>query len=295
MATETRQVVVGDTISLEIDIVDALGNKTDADTIPSVSIYNDASTIIRPPSTLGVVRSQLGRYTLDFVVPSNAVTGVWTDKWEAVVDGFAVNTSLSFVVLSAEQAEELGDIELGDDPILNLTQADLFGLNILLRQLRIRLADFNLKAEHIDEYGNITFEDCPIFMDEELMYMLINSLSYFNAIPHFTNFTFADPVIYDRYSYFIIQGAYITALSGKMLLEAGREFNLTDSGVSLTPPSLSTAMNNAISQFVTLHDTNIKYIKNSIKPAPRGFGGYYVMASNPQFRKLRHLRERKII
>jgi len=120
-------------------------------------------------------------------------------------------------------------------------------------------------------------------------------LSEFNQTPHFTDFTFAEPAIYERYGYVIVEGATILAWAAQMVIEAGRELSITDNGITLQPPPLSNTLNNELSQFLTRHTEMLKHIKNNIKPRPLGFGGFRVLAVSPNYMRLRHLRQRIII
>jgi hypothetical protein len=152
-----------------------------------------------------------------------------------------------------------------------------------------------LQVESVDAYGNTIFTNCSIFTDDELAWFLRCSLEEFNAMPHFTQFSFADQVIYERYGYVIVEGAWIIALAAQMLIESGREMSINDNGVAYTPPTLSATINNELSHFIGPHRENLKFIKACIKPRPIGFGGYRVLASNPSLQKLRHLRDRRIV
>jgi hypothetical protein len=57
-------------------------------------------------------------------------------------------------------------------------------------------------------------------------------------------------VIYSRYGHIIVEGAFILATAAQMLIEAGREFTITDNGISMNPPPLSATLNNELSLFV---------------------------------------------
>jgi len=87
--------------------------------------------------------------------------------------------------------------------------------------------------------GGYTEVPCVIFTTDELTCFLINSLSEFNQWPHFTNFTFADVQIQDLFADIIIQGAVLLALAAQTLIEKGREFSITDNGVTYQPPQVS--------------------------------------------------------
>jgi len=184
--------------------------------------------------------------------------------------------------------------EIGDDPTITYTDEEITGINILLAQLKARLKN-NLEVESTDEFGNITFVQCSVFTNEELTWFLRCSLSEFNQTPHFTDFTFNLEVIWDRFAYVIIEGAFILATAAQMLIEAGREFTISDNGITMNPPPLSTVLNNELSNFVTRHTEMLNKIKWSIKPQPTGFGGFRVLAVSPNFLRLRHLRQRRIV
>lgn len=295
MVTTSRQVILGQTVVLEIDIYDARGTKLDADAVPAVEIINSDGTIVRPLSSTNVVRVQEGRYRLNYTVPATAPTGVWVDHWKAQVNGFLTETRLTFIVLTAAASIDAAGSQIGDDPVVNWSEAEICGINLLMHQLRCRLHDFNLKHERLDEYGNLELVDCPIFTDDELLCFLCNSLSEFNQTPHFTDLGFDSPIIYKRNAHVIVEGAFILAAAAKMLVEAGREFTLNDNGITLQPPQLSSVLNNELSNFLGPHIERLKQIKWSMKPAPVGIGTYRVLAVSPNYLRLRHLRQRRIV
>ena len=181
-----------------------------------------------------------------------------------------------------------------DDPQLDWSDEEITGINILLSCLKNRLKN-NLEVETKDAYGNVEFVSCTIFTNDELVWFLKCSLSWFNETPHFTDFGFSDEVIYNRYGHVIVDGACIFAWAAQMVIEAGREFTISDNGVTFNPPPLSTVLNNELSQFHSAHREQLKFIKGCIKPSPVGFGSFRVLAANPNYMRLRHLRQRRII
>ena len=74
--TSTRQVIVGHTVILEIDVRDARGNRIDADAQPQVSIIDSSGAVQRAMSSTDVVRIQEGRYRYAYAVPATARTGI---------------------------------------------------------------------------------------------------------------------------------------------------------------------------------------------------------------------------
>lgn len=295
MVTTSRQVIVNNTIILEIDLRDALGNRADADSQPEVEIIDSQGTVRRSLSSAHVSRLDVGRYRTTFAIPSNGPTGIWVDHWSATLNGFPTESRLNFIVLSQDANIGISGSQIGDDPNISYSEEEICGINILLAKLKARLNN-NIESETLDEYGNTTYIECSVFTDEELLWFLECALSEFNMTPHFTDFTFDMPIIYDRFSYIIVESAVITSLLAKSLIEAGKEFTISDNGISITPPQLSSVMTNQTSQLISSHRENLKYIKNSIKPSPLGFGNFNLLnGANPAFRRLRHLRARRII
>lgn len=296
MALTSRQVVVGNTISLDITITNISGAKIDADSTPSVEIIAPSGGVVRNLSSTNVVRLETGKYRLNYSVPSNGTLGIWEDHWVATVNGLSAESRLYFTVLDPVAEINSSSAEIGDDPVKNWSEAEICGINILMKQLRCRLNDYNLKHERLDEYGNLELVDCPVFTTSELLCFLQNSLSEFNQTPHFTALGFDSPLIYDRNANIIVEGAFLFGVAARMLVEAGREFTLQDNGVSFSPPSLSSVLNNELSVFYSAHVERLKLIKYSMKPSPTGFGSYTLTnAVNPAFARLRHLRARRII
>lgn len=294
MVTTCRQVIVGQTVVLEIDLRDATGQVADADSSPEVEIIDSQGNVARAMSTSYVSRIDTGRYRTTYTVPANGPTGVWVDHWRATLNGFSTEARLSFIALERDADIGIAGDKIGDPCRITLSDAEIRGVNCLLTCLKARLKN-NLEVETLDAYGNTTFTNCFVFTDDELVYFLRCSLSEFNQTPHFTDFTFDMEVIYKRFGHIIVEGAFILATAAQMLIEAGREFTITDNGISMNPPPLSATLNNELGHFVQRHTEMLKYIKNSIKPHPTGFGGFRVLAISPNYLRLRHLRQRRII
>lgn len=296
MATscETRTVIIGHSINLEIKVLNALGQPTDADSAPWVEIKDANGQTVRPLSPSGVVRLDTGVYQFTYSPPGSSHTGIWTDHWRAVVDGFTTDASLQFIVLSTNASIDVAGLQIGDAPCRVYSQAEIAGINILLAQLKCRLKN-SAKAEILDEYGQKAFVDCPVFTDDELLCFLNGSLSEFNQTPHWTSFSYDSPIIFERNAHVVVEGAYILALGAQMLVEAGREFTITDNGITMQPPPLSTTLNNQFGALLTAHTERLKFIKCSMKPSPTAVGTFRVLAVSPAFLRLRHLRQRQII
>ena len=290
----SRQGILGEVIALEIEIQDANGDNVDPDSTPEVEITDPHNLVRRDFSSNNVARMSIGKYRFNYAAPITGGVGTWTDTWRVVLNDITTTAILNFTQLSQGAEVDAAGAEIGDDPDISYTQEEITGINILLAALKARLKN-DLETETTDAYGNIEYVTCSVFTNEELVWFLNCSLSEFNMTPHFTDFTFAEQVIYQRYAYVIIEGAFIVATAAQMLIEAGKEFTVTDNGISLTPPPLSQTLNNELSNFVSNHLNTLKFIKGCIKPHPIGFGSFRVLANNPNYMRLRHLRERRII
>jgi len=196
-----------------------------------------------------------------------------------------------------------GTIMLGDDVEFDFSDAELVGLNILLTYLKARVRSDGKKpvrdeygAFVYDGYGELVLEDCNVFSDEVLACFLCSALSEFNMIPFFTSYSFADEIIYKTFSHAIVEGATILALSSQALVEKGRDFTISDGGISYQPPTLGDFLGTTYNNFLSSYRERLKFIKNSIRPGPTSFGTYTNLSSGaPAFTRLRHLRSRRIV
>ena len=194
-------------------------------------------------------------------------------------------------------------IALGDDVDFDFTDAELTGINILLKLLKARLQSDGQKPSRdqfgafiLDGYGAMVMEDCNVFSDEILACFLASSLSEFNMVPFFTSFSFGEQIIYKTFSHAIVEGALILALSSQALVEKGRDFTISDGGISYQPPTLGDFLATNYQNFMTSYRERLKFIKNSIRPGPSGYGTFTNLSSGaPAFVRLRHLRSRRII
>ena len=114
-------------------------------------------------------------------------------------------------------------------------------------------------------------------------------------VPFFTTFTFADEVIYKLFAAAIVEGAYVFAIASQTLVEKGRDFTISDGGLSYQPPALGDFLQSHYGTWLTAYRERLKFIKNSIRPGPRSFGTYSNMSSGaPAFTRLRHLKSRQV-
>ena len=194
-------------------------------------------------------------------------------------------------------------VSLGDDVDFDFSEAELTGINVLLKFLKARLRSDGLKPSRdeygafiTDGYGELVMEECNVFSDELLACFLCSALSEFNMVPFFTSFTFADEIIYKTFSSAIVEGAYIVGLASQAMVEKGRDFTISDGGISYQPPALGDFLQAHYQNFLTSYRERLKNIKNSIRPGPVGYGTFTNLSSGaPAFVRLRHLRSRRII
>lgn len=121
------------------------------------------------------------------------------------------------------------------------------------------------KAKSQDDAGNVIYIDTDIFQTEMLEAFIELSISQFNQTPFFTSFTIEDTEFVNTFTDLLVEGAVLHALASQSLLERGREFQLTDSGVTFNPPSVSELLN---TQWVTVlehHHSKLKDVKSWIK------------------------------
>ena len=288
----------GRTVNLFVRFVDAAGNPVNADSTPQVEVSDSAGTVRRTLSNMGVGLeddNQPGLYRFTYEIPENAPDGYWVDRWVASIGNETVENEFEFLVITAGTIQE-GDepiFEPGDEVPWDFTKEEVYGINILLRILKYRLKSSG-KRKIRD--GNVYTEaQCNVFSDVELISFLVNSLSSFNQYPHFTQFKFSDPQIYELFADVILQGAVVLALAAQALIEKGREFSITDNGVTYQPPAISDILNTQYSAQLQDYKEKLKAIKTNLKPSPRGLGTFRVTAVNPNFLRLRHLRERQIL
>jgi len=286
----------GRTVELFVKFVDAVGNPTNSDETPEVQIIDSEGTIQQSFSNLGVALVDSGLYKLKYTIPETAPDSYWTDTWRAEIGGEQVENTFEFQVITA------GSLSTGEEPVYtpgddapyNFTKEEVLGINILLKIMKKRLKNDGV-SKVPDGAGGYTEVPCPVFSNSELICFLVNGLSEFNQIPHFTNFSFADQRIQTIFADVVIQGAVILALAAQALIERGREFTITDNGVTYQPPQLSELLNNQYGQQLADYKEKVKYIKANMKPDPLGLGTFRVTSVSPNFLRLRHLRERQII
>lgn len=293
----------GQIIRLEIQYYDQAGNVVDPSTTPSVSIVSPTNTIIfNANGSTGVSRQDVGLFYFDYTVPVNAVLGSWQDIWSVQVGNAPFNTVLNFNVtqlvapVTATAGQEI-DPELSQTGVKNVT--------LLMKLLRTRLGSDGVRRKRdrygqylLDAKGQYILEPCDVFTTDELYTFLKASLAEFNSMPHFTGFTFNDPSFVNTFQHELTEGAFILAMALQGLREKGREFQMTDDGLSYQPPQIADYIKSYLTDFMNSYRERLKFIKCQFKPNPTGFGTVYSLAGggvSPAFIRLRHLRARQII
>jgi len=299
MAIKARGEVidVADQVNLTVQFKDSSGNPIDTDTYPTISIIQPSGLVALAPTSAGVARVGVGKYSFIYTIPINGPYGVYNDIWTGYVSGFRVETTFSFVVVGTQTPSINidGYVHLGDDPGFNYSQAATKNINKLLKSLRARLNSRG-KAKSTDDYGNPILVDCDIFSVDMLVTFLATALWDFNQVPFFTFFQFDDDYFVEQFGEILVEGATLYALGSKSLIERGREFTLTDNGLNFNPPTVSELMNTQYSTLLTHYWEKLKFIKASLRPAPKGLGVFSMNSGlNPAFARLRHLRARRLI
>jgi hypothetical protein len=299
MAIKARGEVIDvtDQVNLTVQFKDNTGMPVDLDSFPQVSIVQPSGLVALAPTSAGVTRISTGKYSFIYTVPINGPYGVFNDIWVGYVNGFRVEGTQEFIVLHTQvpAINSDGYVHLGDDPGFNYSQAATKNINKLLKSLRARLNSAG-KAKATDVYGNVVYVDCDIFSYDMLTTFLATALWDFNQVPFFTFFQFDDDNFVEQFGEILVEGATLYSLASKALIERGREFQITDNGLNFNPPTVSELLNTQYTTLLTHYWEKLKYIKNSLRPAPRGLGVFSMnSAINPAFARLRHLRARRLI
>src|SRR5579885_3265447 len=288
---------VTDQVNLTVQFRDTSGNPINTDSFPTISIVQPSGLVLLAATSTGVTQVGTGKYSYIFTIPMNGPYGVFNDIWVGFVNGYRVETEFSFVVTHTQipSINTDGYIHLGDDPGFHYSQCALANINKLIKSLRARLNSSG-KAKSADAYGNVIYVDSNIFSVDMLATFIATALWDFNQVPYFTFFTFDDEDFVEQFGEILVEGATLYALASKSLIERGREFQITDNGLNFNPPTVSELMQTQYSTLLSHYWEKLKYIKNSLRTAPRGLGVFSMnSAINPAFARLRHLRARRLI
>jgi len=287
---------VTDQVNLTVQFKDGTGAPVDMDSFPQVSIIQPSGLVALAPTSAGVAHVGTGKYSYIFTVPINGPYGVFMDIWTGYINGYRVESTFNFVVAHTQMPaiNQDGYMHLGDDPGFNYSQVAIRNINKLIKSLRSRLNSAG-KARSLDSYGNVIYVDCDIFSVDMLTTFLATALWDFNQVPYFTFFQFDDTDFVEQFGEILVEGATLYSLASKALIERGREFQITDNGLSFNPPTVSELMQTQYSTLLTAYNEKLKYIKNSLRPAPKALGTFSMNSGiNPAFARLRHLRSRRL-
>lgn len=288
---------VTESVNLTVQFKNNLGVATDTDTFPTVSLIQPNGSVLLSPTTVGVTKIGTGKYSFIFAIPINGPYGVFMDLWVGYINGFRVEATFDFVVAGSQMPgapNSDGYIKIGDPVGFHYSQVAIANINKLIAMLKARLNSSG-KVKRADAFGNTTYVTCDIYSNETLVTFLATSISEFNQIPHFTMFTFDDDYFINQFAEILVEGATLYALASKALIERGREFQITDNGINFNPPTVSELLNTQYSTLLTSYNDRVKFIKNSMKPAPLGLGVFGMSSgSSPAWARMRHRRAGRV-
>ena len=142
----------------------------------------------------------------------------------------------------------------------NLSETAQQNSDVLVNLLQDRLRSSG-KAKSIDTNGNTIYVDCDIYTKETLESFIDLSISEFNQTPYFTFYSLEDGKFVETFTEVLVEGATLYALSSQALIERGREFQITDSGLTFDPPNVSELLNTQYSVLLGHHWDKLKVIK----------------------------------
>jgi len=119
-----------------------------------------------------------------------------------------------------------------------------------------------ISAQNINRLISALKSELTLFTTDQLMLFLASSLSTFNQIPPFTNFTFEDTEFINEFRDLILKGAEISGLAAQELIEKGKDFPVVDLGFQ--PPSVSDILNTQHSADLINWEAEVKRIKRAL-------------------------------
>ncbi len=283
------------TVRLRASFKNNAGDLVDLDSFPEITIIQPSGLVSVGPTSAGISQESTGRYLFEYEIGMQGPLGIWNDVWQGAISGEFIEANFNFVVAQTQMPgiNTDGYAHLGDDPGFNYSQVAILNINKLLKTLKARLNNTGKSRKVIN--GNVVYIDCEIYSTDMLVTFLAASLAGFNEVPYFTFFTFDDTEIINEFHQIIVDGATLAALASKALIERGREFQITDNGLAFNPPSVAEMLNTQYNTLLTNYYDKLKYIKNSMRPSPKGLGTVRVAASAPQFLMQRHRRAGRIV
>ncbi len=132
-----------------------------------------------------------------------------------------------------------------------------------------------------------------IYSDDELSCYLTLTLIDINSHPTTTYYDW-DTVPTNWYAV-IAYGAQWMAWNSEAILEAAKQYSITENGITFTPPDIAASISSAADKVYTHFNDLKEKIKRNVKPSPRGVGGTRILYPQPFLAKLRHLKERRIL
>jgi hypothetical protein len=287
-------VPVGEELRLDVQFTDVAGTQKDADTNPSLVIFDAAGVQVRELSASDIEWIGTGLYRYELTVPDGYTSGVWTDVWSGSVDGYALGATFNFTVNSAGSITAVGTvvdpvIEIGDEPwpsLVEFSQQAKANINVLLKMLKSRLRSTAFKPDGTK---------CDVFSTEDLFQFLCIALSELNLTPTITGYTFDDMITRSLFADILTQGAMLQAWSGQAILESGREFSINDNGVALQPPPVSSTISSFFNMHLSDYRAKLREAKHNIRPAPLGISAGSLFGRNPQVLRLTHLKDKRIL
>lgn len=232
------------------------GTLTDLSTI-TVDVYNESGELEFDDLTPHHI--SLGRYEIDVRIPGTADAGTWRVQWNGETDTLELYGADYIQVVDTEDTGET--------------------LDAWAIALRVRLKDTDPR-----NYA---------FSTVEINEFLDLALADVNVWPTFTEYTWTD--VPTNWKSLVTLGGQVMALYAQGLIEAGREFTVTDQGISFNPPQLSAHMQTAAQALMTQYNEMKEVVKRNIRPSYYAVGSYRVLAIHPYMLRLRHLRERRLV
>jgi len=281
---------VRDKVLLSVSFKDGDGYLTDPDFPATITIVQPNGQILVGPTGVGIERLSVGSYAYTLTIPPNGPYGVFQDVWIATIDNYRVESVLSFVVVGTDipSVNSDGFAKLGDEYPFHYSQVAIKNINKIMKMVKARLNSSG-KIKIKDSFGNDQFVNCDIFSVETLTTFIAMALAYFNSIPYFTFFTMDDDGFIAQFGEILAEGAVMWAMASQALIERGREYQISDNGLSFTPPTVSELLNSQSSAMMQQYYDQVKLIKNSLRPAALGLGVFSLNSSvNPAFKRMRH-------
>jgi len=265
-------VAQGQSIRLDVQFINKANQLADPDDL-ELSIYNPANVLVVDGATVGVetgdiTKTGVGRYYYDLTLASDAPTGTYVATWNGEIEGDSFEKDDVFPVV-------LAGTSIAAENVLFETDKKIKNAALLRTYLKDR------------DSRNYAFEN------DEISLFLDGALADVNAWPTFTSYNWT--TVPDDWIHLVAMGGQVMALYAQALIEAGREFQITDNGIQFNPPGVSSAMQSIAGTLVQGYTERKEKVKYNIKPDPRGIGTYRVLAVNPYLIRLRHLREKRIV